>query len=177
MDTLELTLFDVESKSSQIWSKLRRKLESSQTQIGDVRCVTVQAKSAESTARVFDRGGVFVKACPMYVDRAHTHATVGAVSAVAAAEQQPEGWRFVPDTILPGYQWAPQWVPARTPAVHWGPISGKAWVGPNTVQHSSTVQETPQTERLQLDRPCGLQICDMFRGLRVELRNSDGGER
>ena len=78
---------------------------------------------------------LFVKACPMYVDRAHTHAAVEAVSAVAAAEQ-PEGWRFVPDTILPGYQWAPQWVPARTPTVHWGPISGKAVGGPNTVHHS-----------------------------------------
>ena len=77
-----------------------------------------------------------MKACPMYVDRAHTHAAVEAVSAVAAVEQQPEGWRFVPDTILPGYQWAPQWVPARTPTVHWGPISGKAVGGPNTVQHS-----------------------------------------
>ena len=72
------------------------------------------------------------------VDRTRTHA---AVSAVAAAEQQPEGWRFVPDTILPGYQWASQWVPARTPTVHWGPISGKAVGGPNTVQHSSTVQK------------------------------------
>ena len=81
--------------------------------------------------RTFDRGGVFVKACPMYVDRAHTH---------AAAEQQPEGWRFVPDTILTGYQWTPQWVPARTPTVHLGPISGKAVGGPNTVQHSSTVR-------------------------------------
>ena len=69
------------------------------------------------------------------------HAAVAAVSAVAAAEQQPEGWRFVPDTILPGYQWAPQWVPARTPTVHWGPISGKAVGGPNTVQQSSTVQK------------------------------------
>ena len=72
------------------------------------------------------------------VYRTHTHA---AAAAVAAAEQQPEGWRFVPDTILPGYQWAPQWVPARTPTVHWGPISGKAVGGPNIVQHSSTVQK------------------------------------
>ena len=78
---------------------------------------------------------LFVKACPMYVDRADTHAAVEAVSPVAAAEQ-PEGWRFVPDTILPGYQWAPQWVPARTPTVHWDPISGKAVGGPNTIQHS-----------------------------------------
>ena len=55
--------------------------------------------------------------------------------------QQPEGGRFVPDTILPGYQWAPQWVTARTPTVHWGPISGKAVGGPITVQHSSKEQK------------------------------------
>ena len=72
---------------------------------------------------------LFVKACPKYVDRAHTHA------AVEAAEQQPEGWRFVPDTILSGYQWAPQWVPSRTPTVHWGPISGMA-----RTQFSTAVQ-------------------------------------
>ena len=66
-------------------------------------------------------------------------------SAVAAAEQQPEGWRCVPDTILPGYQWAPQWDLARTPTVHWGPISGKAVGGPITVQHSSERAETLQT--------------------------------
>ena len=77
----------------------------------------------------------------MYVDRAHTHAAVEAVSVVAAAVAAAVFWRFVPDTILPGYQWAPQWVPARTPTVHWGPISGKAVGGPNTVQHSSTVQK------------------------------------
>ena len=75
------------------------------------------------------------------VDRTRTHAAVIAVSAVATAEQQPKSWRFVPDTILPGYQWALRWVPARTPTVHWGPISGKAVGGPNTVQHSNTVQK------------------------------------
>ena len=106
--------------------KVAQKRESSGT-IGDVRCVTVQAKPAEIHSTCIRPRGVFVKACPMYVDRTRTHTT---------AEQQPEGWRFVPDTILPGYQWAPQWVPARTPTVHWGPISGKAVGGPNTVQHS-----------------------------------------
>ena len=35
-----------------------------------------------------------------------------------------------PDTILPGYRRAPQWVPARTPTVHWGLVSGKAVGGP-----------------------------------------------
>ena len=81
------------------------------------------------------------------VDRTRTHA---AVSAVAAAEQQPEGWRFVPDTILLGYQWAPQWVPARTPTVHWGPNQreGRGWP-----EHSSTQQyraETRQTLQVQI---------------------------
>ena len=50
--------------------------------------------------------------------------------AAQQSEQQPEGWRVVPDTILHGYQWAPQWVPARTPTVHWGPTNGKAVGGP-----------------------------------------------
>ena len=69
----------------------------------------------------------------------------------AAAEQQPEGWRFVPDTILPG--WAPKWVPARTPTVHWGPISGKAVGGPNTVQHSRSQRlKHPKQGEKQLER-------------------------
>ena len=79
------------------------------------------------------------------VDPTRTHA---AVSAVAAAEQQPEGWRFVPDTILPGYQWAPEWVPARTPTVHWGPISGKAVGGPNHSLAQQYSAETRQTWQL-----------------------------
>ena len=91
---------------------------------------------SKSTSRTFDRGGVFVKACPMLIARARMQQLQQSQQL-----QQPEGWRFVLDTILPGYQWAPQWVPARTPTVHWGPISGKAVGGPNTVQHSSTVQK------------------------------------
>ena len=58
VDTLESTMFAVESKSSQIWSKLAQKRESSGA-IEDVRCVTVHVKS-KSTSRTFDRGCVFV---------------------------------------------------------------------------------------------------------------------
>ena len=65
--------------------------------------------------------------------------------AAQQSEQQPEGWRFVLDTILPGYQWAPQWVPARTPTAHWGPISGKAVGGPGDQTAQYTVQKHPQT--------------------------------
>ena len=35
-----------------------------------------------------------------------------------------------PDAILPGHRRAPQWVPTRTPTVHWGPNSRKAVGGP-----------------------------------------------
>ena len=85
VDTLELTLFDVESKSSQIWSKLRRNLRAHKLRLEMCGASQYKPNRQKSTARVFDRGGVFVKACPMYVDRAHTHASVAAVSAVAAA--------------------------------------------------------------------------------------------
>ena len=61
--------------------------------------------------------------------------------------QQLEVWRFVPDTILSGYQEAPQWVLVRTPTVHWAPITGKAVGGPITVQHSSTEFNTAVTRR------------------------------
>ena len=63
----------------------------------------------------------------------------------STAEQQPETWRFVPDTILLVYQWAPQWVPARTPTVHWGPISGKAVGGPNYSSAQQYSADTRQT--------------------------------
>ena len=38
--------------------------------------------------------------------------------------------RSAPDAILPGHWRAPQWVPARTPTVHWGPVRGEAVGGP-----------------------------------------------
>ena len=51
---------------------------------------------------------------------------VARVSTGSAVQQQcssaaDKGWRFVPDAILPGHRRAPQWVPARTLPVHWGP--------------------------------------------------------
>ena len=80
------------------------------------------------------------------VDRTRTHA---AVSAVAAAEQQPEGWRFVPDTILPGYQWALQWVgPGKDTHGALGPDQRE---GRGRPEHSSAQQysaETRQTSTL-----------------------------
>ena len=61
---------------------------------------------------------------------------VARVSTGSAVKQQcssaaDKGWRFVPDAILLGHRRAPQWVPARTPTVHWGPDSGEAVGGPS----------------------------------------------
>ena len=42
-----------------------------------------------------------------------------------------KAWRSAPDAILPGHRRAPQWVPARTPTVHWGPNNGEAVGGPH----------------------------------------------
>ena len=120
--------------------KVAQKRESSRIQIEDLRCDTVQAKSVEIHGTcILPR--VCVCGSMSNVDRTRTHVSS---SEVAAAEQQPEGWRFVTDTILPGCQWAPQWVPARTPTVHWGPISGKAVGGPN---HSSAQQYSAETRQ------------------------------
>ena len=66
---------------------------------------------------------LFVKACPMLIARAHACSSCISLSSCSS---QRVGALFLTDTILPGYQWAPQWVPVRTPTVHWGPISGKA---------------------------------------------------
>ena len=78
-----------------------------------------------------------MKACPMYVDRTRTRMQQLQQSQQLQQQSSCQRVGAVLDTILLGYQWAPQWVPARTPTVHWGPISGKAVGGPITVQHSS----------------------------------------
>ena len=51
-------------------------------------------------------------------------------SAVQRSSAADKCWRFVPDAILPGHRRAPQWVPARTPTVHWCLNSRKAVGGP-----------------------------------------------
>ena len=119
-----------------MWSKLRGNVRAHKFRLKMCGASQYKPNRSKSTSRTFDRGRVFVKACPMLIARAHMQQLQQSQQL-----QQPEGWRFVPDTILPGYQWAHQWVPARTPTEHWGPISGKAVGGPNTVQHSSTVQK------------------------------------
>ena len=132
-----------------MWSKLRRNVRAHKFRLKMCGASQYKPNRSKSTSRTFDRGNVFVKACPMLIARAR-------IQQLQQSQQlqQPEGWCFVPDAILPGYQWAPQWVPARTPTVHWGPISGKAVGGPNTVQHSSTVQkqgkQKVKTESLKL---------------------------
>ena len=81
---------------------------------------------------------LIVKACPMLIARAHMQQSQ---QLQQQSRSQRVGALSLIPFILPGYQWAPQWVPKRTLTVHSGPISGKAVGGPNTVQHSSTVQK------------------------------------
>ena len=99
----------------------------------DVRCIIVQAKSVEIHVNVHFTEGVCLWKHVQCWSHVHTHAEQLQQLHQSQQLQQPEGWRFVLDTILPQYQWAPQWVPVRTPTVHWGPISGKAVGGPLTV--------------------------------------------
>ena len=62
---------------------------------------------------------------PRHVCLAEGVCLAARVNTGSAVQQQcssaaDKGWRFVPDAILPGHRRAPQWVPARTPTVHWG---------------------------------------------------------
>ena len=58
------------------------------------------------------------------------------------SEQQLEGWRFVPDTILPGYQWAPQLSRQGHPR-YTGARKGRPWVAHEIRQHSTQCRNTP----------------------------------
>ena len=61
--------------------------------------------------------------------------------------QQPQNcWRFVPDTILSGYQWSPQWVPARTPTALWR-YAVRPWVARNHL-HATTPTRHDQGHRV-----------------------------
>ena len=104
-DTLELTLFDVESKSSQMWSKLRRNVRAHEFRLKMCGATQYKPNRSKSTSRTFDRGGVSVKACPMLIARAHmqhmTVSAVSAVSAVAAAEQQSSSQRVGALSLIP----------------------------------------------------------------------------
>ena len=71
-----------------------------------------------------------MKACPMLIARARMQQLQQSQQLQQQSSSQ-KGWRFVL-AILPGFQWAPQWVPARTPTVHWGPDNGEAVGGPTS---------------------------------------------
>ena len=80
---------------------------------GDKDCRRCYPSRPKPTTRVLDQRGVFGGTCQYRLSSA-----------------AGKGWRFVPDAILLGHRRAPQWVLARTPAVHWGLNSRKAVGGP-----------------------------------------------
>ena len=65
-----IDLVDVESKSSQMWSKLRRNVRVHKFRLKMCGASQYKPNRSKSTSRTFDRGGVFVKACPMLIARA-----------------------------------------------------------------------------------------------------------
>ena len=76
-------------------------------------------------------GAIQVGQNPRHVCLTERVCLVARVSTGSAVQQQcssaaDNGWRFVPDAILPGHRRAPKWIEARAPTVLWGPDSGKA---------------------------------------------------
>ena len=74
-----------------------------------------------------------------------------------------KGWRSAPDAILPGHRRAPQWVPARTPTVHWGPVNGDGRGWPTTTAQRAkcrthqTVQNTGLPTNMREQEQCQQQ--------------------
>ena len=58
-------------KSSHMWSKLRRNVRAHKFRLKMCGASQHKPHRSKSTSRTFDRGGVFVKACPMLIARAH----------------------------------------------------------------------------------------------------------
>ena len=90
---------------------------------------------------IFSKETRFVCGSMSNVDHTRTRA---AVSEVAAAKQQPEGWRFVPDTILP-------WVSVGTPVgpgkdTH-GTLGADQREGRGRPEHSSAQQYSAETRQ------------------------------
>ena len=91
-------------------------------------------KSVKVTKTVV--GAIQVGQNPQHVCFTEGVCLVAHVSTGSAVQQQcsssaaDKGWRFVPDAIMSGHRRAPQWVPTRTPTVHWGLNRRRALDGP-----------------------------------------------
>ena len=84
---------------------------------------TKHASRSDSQAQQHDLTGVLEERvyalCPQHM------------STITNEAHPQKGWRFSPDAILSGHRRALQWVAARTPTVHWGPVNGEAVGGPH----------------------------------------------
>ena len=93
----------------------------------------------KSTARVFDRGGVFLKVCPMYVDRTRTR--MQQLQKSQQLQQQSSSQRVGTVSLIPsclGISGHPNGSRQGHPRCTGARSAGRR-VGPDTVQHSSTV--------------------------------------
>ena len=92
---------------------------------------------SKSTSRTFDRGGVFVKACPMLIARAHACSSCSSLS--SCSSQRVGALSLIPFCLgISGHpsgsrQGHPRYTGARS--------AGRPWVAPTQFSHSSTEQK------------------------------------
>ena len=147
-DTLEFPLFDVESKSFQMWSKLRRTVRAHEFRLKMCGASQYKPNRSKSTSRTFDRGGVFVKACPMLIARAH--ACSSCISLSSCSSQRVGALSLIPSCL--GISGHPSGSRSGHPRCTWARSTGRPWVARsrfNTAVQSSIQQshgaETTQT--------------------------------
>ena len=130
------SFFDVESKSSQTWSKLRRNVRAHKFRLKMCGATQCKPNRSKSTAHAFDRGCAFVAACSMW---SHTHTCIQ----LSAMQQQSSSQRvgalslISPCLGISGPSGSRQGHPRYTGARS----AGTPWVARTTLQHSSTVQK------------------------------------
>ena len=68
-----------------MWSKLRRNVRAHKFRLKLCGASQYKPNRSKSTSRTFDRGSVYVKACPMVIARAHLQQSAAVCSSRAAA--------------------------------------------------------------------------------------------
>ena len=124
-----------------MWSKLRRNVRAHKFRLKMCGATQYNPNRSKSTLRTFDRGCVFVAPCSMFIARAHMQQSQ---QLQQQSSSQREGWRFVPDTILPisghpsgSWQGHPRYTGARS--------AGRPWVARTQFSTAVAVQKHPKT--------------------------------
>ena len=124
----------MESKSSQVWSKLRGNVRAHKFRLKMCGASQYKPNRSKSTSRTLDRGGVFVKACPMLIARAHACSSCSSLS--SCSSQRVGALSLIPFCLgISGHpsgsrQGHPRYTGARS--------AGRPWVA--QTQFSTAVQ-------------------------------------